>query len=108
MDIIIHMVHVCELYFAKPDALQGTIMETILWARPTVFFAVPRIWEKFEEKLKEAAMNRSWLATKISSWAKSHGAANTRARMRNEDPPLLYPLAKAMILDRIKQAIGLD
>jgi long-chain-fatty-acid--CoA ligase ACSBG len=44
-----------ELYFAKPDALQGTLVDTLNWARPTCFLAVPRVWEKFEEKLKEMA-----------------------------------------------------
>lgn len=42
-----------EVYFARPDALAGTLVQTLTWARPTIFFAVPRIWEKFEEKLKE-------------------------------------------------------
>jgi long-chain-fatty-acid--CoA ligase ACSBG len=34
--------------------MQGTLVETLKWARPTVFFAVPRIWEKFEEKMQSA------------------------------------------------------
>lgn len=51
-DVINHMLYGCNLYFAKPDALQGTLVETLQWARPTMFFSVPRVWEKFEDKLK--------------------------------------------------------
>jgi long-chain-fatty-acid--CoA ligase ACSBG len=51
-DLINHMLYGCNLYFAKPDALQGTLVETLQWARPTTFLAVPRIWEKFEDRLK--------------------------------------------------------
>ena len=54
-DILQHLSNVCELFFARPDALQGTLVETLKWARPTTFLAVPRVWEKFEEKLKEIA-----------------------------------------------------
>jgi long-chain-fatty-acid--CoA ligase ACSBG len=46
------------LYFAKPDAMQGTLIDTLLWCRPTVFFGVPRVWEKFEDKLKEVAASK--------------------------------------------------
>ena len=42
-----------QVYFARPDALQGSLVVTMQWARPTIFLAVPRVWEKFEEKLKE-------------------------------------------------------
>jgi len=35
-----------------------------------VFFAVPRVWEKFEEKLKEAAANTNSFLLQISAWAK--------------------------------------
>ena len=53
VDFMTHIYNGHELYFARPDALQGTIVQTLTWARPTFFFAVPRIWEKFEEKLRE-------------------------------------------------------
>jgi long-chain-fatty-acid--CoA ligase ACSBG len=45
------------------------------WARPTMFFAVPRVWEKFEEKLKEIGASKSSLLQSISGWAKGHGTA---------------------------------
>jgi len=69
-----------SIYFAKPDALQGSLVQTLQWARPTMFLAVPRIWEKFEEKLKEIASTKGSLALSISGWAKGLGYANTQAK----------------------------
>ena len=74
------MGNVCELFFARPDALQGTLVETLQWGRPTAFFAVPRVWEKFEERLKEAAATKPGFVQSISGWAKSYGWANTMAQ----------------------------
>jgi len=73
------MSNVCEVYFARPDALQGTLVSTLQWARPTAFFAVPRVWEKFEERLKEAAASKPAILQSISGWAKGYGWANTLA-----------------------------
>ena len=58
VDVMSHLYAGHELYFAKPDALAGTLVQTLTWARPTIFFAVPRVWEKFEEKLKEIAASK--------------------------------------------------
>ena len=44
------------VHFARPDALQGSLIETLLEVRPTIFISVPRLWEKFEEKLKEIGL----------------------------------------------------
>ena len=62
LDMCCHLFNKCELYFARPDALQGTLVETLKFVRPTVFLAVPRVWEKFEDKLKEVASQAPALA----------------------------------------------
>ena len=74
-DILSHCLIGFKVYFAKPDALQGTLVLTLQWARPTYFLAVPRVWEKMEEKLKEIGASKGSILTSISSWAKGLGAA---------------------------------
>ena len=44
-----------HLFFADASALQGTLVNFLQEVRPTIFFSVPRIWEKIEEKMKETA-----------------------------------------------------
>jgi len=38
-----------------------------------MFLAVPRIWEKFEDKLKAIAVEKPKILQAISGWAKGHG-----------------------------------
>ena len=57
-DLTAHILFGSKLYYAKPDALQGTLVETMQWAKPTLFLAVPRVWEQFEDQLKEIAQTK--------------------------------------------------
>ena len=107
-DLMNHYFNVHELYFAKPDALQGSLVQTLQWARPTMFLAVPRVWEKFEEKLKEIAASKPAVLQSLSGWAKQYGTLNTLAKQRKEDPPYMYSVANFVVLNTIKKALGLD
>jgi len=50
-----HPDNVCStVYFAFPDALQGSIGQTLNEVQPTMLIAVPRVWEKFEAGLRGA------------------------------------------------------
>ena len=73
-----------------------------------MFLAVPRVWEKFEDKLKALAATKPAFMQSISGWAKGHGYAKVIAQQTNGDAPLMYSFANFLILKRIKQAIGLD
>lgn len=53
------------VYFARPDALSGSLGETLKHVSPTVFFAVPRVYEKFEEKIREGLEKSSFIKKKI-------------------------------------------
>mmetsp|Transcript_104111 Transcript_104111/g.222427 ORF Transcript_104111/g.222427 Transcript_104111/m.222427 type:complete len:636 (+) Transcript_104111:64-1971(+) len=45
--------HRC-VYFAFPDAMSGSLVETLKDVQPTIFLAVPRIWEKLYDAIKVA------------------------------------------------------
>ena len=40
-----------QTYFARPDALKGTLTHTLQAAEPTIMFAVPRVWEKMQDAM---------------------------------------------------------
>jgi len=59
------------LYFARPDALKGSLKTTLCAVRPTVFFAVPRVFEKFAEALRAVGAKTTGVKKVISTWAKA-------------------------------------
>jgi len=63
--------------FAKPDAMSGSLLETLKEVRPTIFMAVPRIYEKMEEKMKAIAASVGPVARAISTWSKKKGYQNS-------------------------------
>jgi long-chain-fatty-acid--CoA ligase ACSBG len=107
-DLLSHIKIGQRIYFARQDALAGTLVQTLQWARPTLFLSVPRVWEKMEEKLKELGASKGSVMQSISGWAKGLGTAKVIAQIKGETPPMCYSFADFLILSRIKSALGLD
>ena len=60
--------------FAQPDALfSATLVETLRDARPTEFLAVPRIYEKLRDIIKDQMRESSPMMRRIFKWAKEKG-----------------------------------
>lgn len=76
IDIIVPMVltacrgGVTTVHFARPDALKGSLKDTLKAVRPTLFFGVPRVWEKFADAIKAQGAANTGLKKKISAWAR--------------------------------------
>lgn len=97
------------VYFAEsiekvPDNLKE--------CRPTLFFGVPRIWEKFHAavagKLEEATGAKAGLIR----WARGIATRANQLKARGEEPAgmlaLQYALAQRLVFSKLKEALGLD
>ncbi|NXH39283.1 ACBG2 ligase, partial [Dicaeum eximium] len=108
-DIWAAMTFGVQVYFAQPDALKGSLVETLREVRPTAFLGVPRVWEKMEEKMKSVGMKASALRRKVASWAKGVGLQTNLKRMNgSSEVPMNFRLAKQLVYRKVRKAIGLD
>ena len=96
------------LHFADEKALQGTLGDTLREVRPTIFFGVPRVYEKIEEKIKSAAAKNGSIAKKIGAWAKSVGHSSTSLQLSGQSPSLHFKLARSLVFNKVKNLLGFD
>jgi len=85
-----------------------TLGETLREVRPTIFFAVPRVWEKLEARIREAS-------AKAPPYKRAMAAAAGRIGMRASNPsarrvvrPFGHGLAHALVFSKVKRRLGLD
>lgn len=97
------------VYFADKNALKGSLVETLTFARPTAFLGVPRVWEKIYEKMMIVARNNGPIKTWIATWAKSQGLYYNMNKMNGVDYKTWgYIFAKWLVFNKVKATLGLD
>uniref|UniRef100_A0A8D0E2N4 Long-chain-fatty-acid--CoA ligase ACSBG2 n=1 Tax=Salvator merianae TaxID=96440 RepID=A0A8D0E2N4_SALMN len=109
LDIWLPLCYGVQTWFALPDALKGSLIETLRDVRPTAFMGVPRVWEKMQEKMKSVGAKSSALKKKIATWAKVVGLETNLKRINGcTDLPLNYRLARVLVYKKVRKALGLD
>ncbi len=93
------------VYFAESIEQLG---DNLAEVRPTLFMGVPRVWEKIQAKISAAGANAPPMRKKLVAWARKTGLAAGFAEQKGEARPLLYPLAKKIVFDKVRQRLGLD
>jgi long-chain-fatty-acid--CoA ligase ACSBG len=58
--------------------------------------------------MKAMAAGNGFLKTKIATWAKSIGTQGTYDEIHEKDLPMSFKLAKTLVYNNIKKALGLD
>lgn len=108
-DVYITMYAGATCYFAMPDALKGSLGQTLKEVRPTRFLGVPRVWEKIHEKMMEVGRKTTGVKKSIATWAKSVGLeTNFRKQRQDFSKPFGYSIANAVVFKKIKGVLGLD
>lgn len=101
------------VYFARSyDLKLATIGDRLRAVRPTMFLGVPRVWEKISEKMKAMIAKNplTGVKLKLARWAKGLGLAHQmNCQLGGSGAKGFgYPIAKKLILDKVKQKLGLD
>ena len=94
--------------FADENALQGTLINTLVDSRPTFFFGVPRVYEKFEERIRAVGASKTGIQKIIADWAKRAGAEHTINNFFNKPTSTSFSIANRFIFSAIKERMGLD
>ncbi len=98
-----------KIYFAGGiDKLR----ETLLAARPTVMFGVPRVWEKLQAALDAKLSEQKPLQRRIIAWARDVGSRVGHYRIESGAPFGLLALeeivARRLLFTKIRAQLGLD
>jgi long-chain acyl-CoA synthetase len=88
-----------------------TVLDNVREVAPTLFFAVPRIWERFYSTIVIQMKEATWIGRLAYTWALRIGHAVAQRRLENLRPSpalaLLFKLADYLVLENIKRSIGM-
>jgi long-chain acyl-CoA synthetase len=88
-----------------------TVPENIREVAPALFFAVPRIWEKFYSGVALRMRDATWLGRAAYGAALRVGMTLADRRIAGRQPSLLqrlaFRVADFLVLDNVKRSIGL-
>jgi long-subunit acyl-CoA synthetase (AMP-forming) len=82
--------------------------ESLREVRPTVFTAVPRVWEKMQARMMAASGNSSPAGRRVVAWARRQGLHAAERMEQGRRPHAAYWLAKKLVFDRVRKKLGLD
>jgi len=109
IDIYLSMWGGGTVHFADKMALQGTLLKTLVEAKPTLFFGVPRVYEKIQEKMMEVGKANTGVKKKVGDWAKASSFEHHQALMEGKPGnSLQYRIAKKVVLSKVHQALGFE
>lgn len=99
-----------QVYFCPEIAM---VKDFLAEVRPTVFLGVPRVWEKFEAALRARLGEATGVKAKLAQWAmetelRCFFEQVERGVRVEEHMPLKRRVARMLVIDKIKGALGLD
>ena len=88
------------------------VKDALVAAHPTIFFGVPRIWEKFKAALETKLQEATGLKAKIVDWARTVGVEAGYQQIEHGEARgmlgLKYKIADKLFFSKLKEQLGLD
>ena len=115
--------HIAERMFSVFYAIQygytvnfientDTVTQNMVEISPTIFFAVPRIWEKYYSTITIRMSDATWLKRSLYYASLKVGAKISGLRLANEKVPFywraIYQLFHFTVFRKLKEKLGFD
>ncbi|MDD9967783.1 MAG: long-chain fatty acid--CoA ligase [Myxococcales bacterium] len=86
------------------------VRDYLAMARPTLFMAVPRVWEKFEAAMRARLGQATGVAAKLAEWARRTELAGFDRDVIDGrfHGGLRRAVARKLVIDKVKRGLGLD
>jgi len=99
------------IYFARPyDLKEMTLASRIQFVRPTMFLAVPRVFEKMQARMMAVGASITGVKKTLATWAKGKGLEYARNQQLGGSgaKPAFHGIADKLVLSKARDALGLD
>lgn len=97
------------IYYAKSIEQLGDHLKEV---RPTVFFGVPRVWEKMQVAIEAKLQQATGIKAKLAAWAMQVGRRWHGLALAGQRPGLWldvqHALARKLIHQKVQVALGFD
>jgi long-chain acyl-CoA synthetase len=98
-----------QVYFAEYPP-QKHLNANFREVMPTLMFGVPRVWERFEESIKNTLAKSPGMQRRIADWAVRVGKRVAAQKNVGEEPKgflaLQHKLANRLVYSKVKEALG--
>ncbi len=84
------------------------VLEYIQEARPTIFFGVPRVYEKFSARLNARFEDAHGLKKRILDAALSSNRKRVEAEAKGGSGPMMAGLLDSIALSKVRDGLGMD
>ncbi|XP_065901743.1 long-chain-fatty-acid--CoA ligase ACSBG2-like [Dysidea avara] len=108
-DIIAPLCSGATVWFAQPDAMKGTLKNTLEEVRPTLFMGVPGVWEKIKEavelQVQQTSSFKKWAFDKALEIGMQ---TSINKQQGSSDKPWGYFFADKLIFQGVRKKLDLD
>lgn len=104
IDYLFYAENVTLAYVSRPER----VLPAMAAVKPTIFVAVPRVYERVRQSAEGKAMKAGGLKAKIFQWAIRTGAKHRDhvAQMQGQPGSLAWKVANKLVYSKLQEAFG--
>lgn len=104
IDYLFYAENVTLAYVSRPER----VLPAMAAVRPTIFVAVPRVYERVRQSAEGKALKAGGLKAKIFQWAIGTGAKHrdTVAQMGADPGSIAWKIANKLVYSKLREAFG--